>query len=189
MSAGGSRPVIREATSADAPAIASVHVASWRATYPGIVPQQVLETLSIERREAYWRETAAHPGDQPVWVAEWDGRVVGFASGGPCRDDDLPPGTGEVYAIYLEPEAWDLGIGRALFEHAVADLRERAFEPLVLWVLTDNRRGRAFYERQGWRPDGAARQLDFDGTQIEERRYAGPPSAAQGDSDGDRTTE
>lgn len=168
--------VVREATPADAPAIARAHVASWRATYPGIVPRQVLERLSIERREAYWRETTAHPGDLRVWVIEADGRVVGFASAGPCRDEDQPAGTGEVYAIYLEPDAWGRGLGRTLFEHTVADLRARGFDRLVLWVLTDNQRGRQFYDRQAWRPEGGARELDFDGTQIEERRYVAPPA-------------
>lgn len=174
-------PLVREANSEDASDIARVHVASWRATYPGIVPGQVLERLSIERREAYWRETAANPGDLRVWVAETAARIVGFASDGPCRDEDLPAGSGEVYAIYLEPDAWGRGIGRALFDRAVADLRARRFEPLVLWVLTDNVRGRSFYERQGWRPEGGARELDFDGTRVEERRYvapAGPSSRA-----------
>jgi GNAT superfamily N-acetyltransferase len=165
---------VREATAEDASDIARVHVASWRATYPGIVPSHVLETLSIERREAYWRETAANPGDLRVWVAESGGRIVGFASDGPCRDEDLPAGAGEIQAIYLEPDAWGRGIGRALFERAVADLRGRRFEPLVLWVLTDNVRGRDFYERQGWRPEGGARELDFNGTRVEERRYAAP---------------
>jgi hypothetical protein len=58
-----------------------------------------------------------------------------------------------------------------MFEAAVADLRERRLAPLVLWVLTLNARGRRFYEAASWRPDGAARNLDFDGTPIEELRY------------------
>ena len=174
MSVDRAVATVREASAADAPAIARIHVASWRATYPGIVPRTVLERLSIERREAYWRETAANPGELRVWVAEVDGGVVGFASGGPCRDDDLGAGTGELHAIYLDPAMWGRGVGRALFRHAVADLRRRGFDPLVLWVLTDNRRGRRFYERQGWRPEGGARRLDFDGTPVEERRYVGP---------------
>jgi len=56
----------------------------------------------------------------------------------------------------------------------VRDLRERRLDPLVLWVLTRNRRGRAFYERQGWKPDGVARELDFSGSAIEEIRYRAP---------------
>jgi PPOX class probable F420-dependent enzyme len=110
-------------------------------------------------------------GDERVWVAEDGGRVCGFASIGPARDEDLPPGSGELFTIYLEPEAWSRGLGRALFEAAVADMRERRYEPIVLWVLTESARGRHFYEAAGWRPDSASRILDFDGTPIEEIRY------------------
>jgi hypothetical protein len=48
-------PVVRPARPGDAEAIATVHVRSWQAAYPGIVPQPVLDRLSIERRAASWR--------------------------------------------------------------------------------------------------------------------------------------
>jgi GNAT superfamily N-acetyltransferase len=168
-------PVVRPARAAEAEAIAGVHVRSWQAAYVGIVPQQILDRLSVERRATSWRSTIEEAGDERVWVLEDDRRVRGFASIGPARDDDLPPGSGEVYAIYLEPEAWSLGLGRLLFETAIKDLRHRGFDPLVLWVLTDNVRGRWFYEAAGWQVDGTARFLDFDGTPIEELRYRPAP--------------
>ena len=37
-------------------------------------------------------------------------------------------------------------------------------------ALTDNARARGVYKAAGWRPDGAVRTLDFDGTPIEEIR-------------------
>jgi GNAT superfamily N-acetyltransferase len=164
-------PVVRPARPADADAIAGIHVRSWRAAYPDIVPQQILDRLSVERRAASWRTTLESDGEERVWVVEDVGRVRGFASIGPARDDDLGRGSGELYAIYLEPEAWSLGLGRALFAQAVQDMRDRGFDPLVLWVLTDNARGRHFYEAAGWGPDETSRMLDFDGTPIEEVRY------------------
>jgi GNAT superfamily N-acetyltransferase len=162
---------IRPAKTGDADAIAGVHVRSWQAAYVGVVPQAILDGLSVERRAAQWRDVIEHDGDERVWVVDEGGQVRGFASIGPARDDDLPPGSGELYAIYLEPEAWGTGIGRALFEAAVDDLRGRRSGPLVLWVLTDNPRARRFYEAAGWAHDGTTRMLDFDGTPIEEVRY------------------
>lgn len=192
MTADRSAPAatFRLAVPADAPGIAFVHVRSWQATYPGVVPQPVLDRMSVERRAAFWRETIARSLDEGtdagerVWVAEGPAGdrarerggddaasgIVGFASIGPARDDDLPPGAGELFAIYLRREAWSTGIGRQLFAAAVDDMAVR-HEPLVLWVLTDNARARGFYEAAGWRPDGTARILDFDGTPIEEIRY------------------
>jgi GNAT superfamily N-acetyltransferase len=109
-------------------------------------------------------------------VAESEGQVVGFASTGPGRDDDLPAGTGELMAIYVAPGACGKGFGARLFRRAIADLRERHLDPVVLWVLTDNPRGRNFYEALGWRPDGAVRPLDFGGTAVEEIRYRAAPA-------------
>jgi GNAT superfamily N-acetyltransferase len=164
-------PVVRPARVEEAEVIAGVHVRSWQAAYVGIVPQQILDRLSVERRASSWRATIEGAGEERVWVVEDDGGVRGFASIGPARDVDLPPGSGELYAIYLEPEAWSQGFGRALFQGAAEDLRARGFDPLVLWVLTDNVRGRRFYEAAGWRADETSRVLDFDGTPIEEVRY------------------
>jgi L-amino acid N-acyltransferase YncA len=168
------RVSVRRATAADAEAIAVVHVDSWRAAYRGIVPEPILDGLSVERRAQFWRESIAAEPEGPKWVVERNGRVFGFAAGGAARDDDVATGTGEVYAIYLDPGAWSQGLGRRLFAAAVDDLRRHGFGPLVLWVLTANARGRRFYEAAGWRPDGSSRMLDFDGTPIEEIRYALP---------------
>ena len=166
--------LVRLATPDDAAAVARVHVDTWRAAYTGLVPQGILDGLSVERREQFWRSVAEAPGEHRLAVAEAAGRVVGFASTGPARDEDLPPGSGELLAIYVEPAAWGEGHGARLLRWAVADLRARGLDPLVLWVLTENTRGRGFYEVMGWQPDGTARPIDFDGTSVEEIRYRAP---------------
>ena len=51
-----------------------------------------------------------------VFVAEQDGVVVGFVNVGPC---DHLEGVGELYAIYVHPEAWSTGAGLALMEAGV----------------------------------------------------------------------
>jgi ribosomal protein S18 acetylase RimI-like enzyme len=88
---------------------------------------------------------------------------------GAARDDDAT-GLGEVYAIYLAPSALGRGLGRALMDAALAELAAAGLATVVLWVLTANASARRFYERAGFRPDGAVRTLDFDGTPIEEIR-------------------
>jgi ribosomal protein S18 acetylase RimI-like enzyme len=174
---------VRLATPDDAEAIADIHVRGWRAAYRGLVPDAVLDGLSLERRAAGWRqaieqqdrELAAEPTTAPgrTWMAETDDGVVGFAATGPGRDESAPaiPGSGEVHAIYLAPEKRGLGHGRVLFAHAVADLRARAFGPIVVWVFEDNPVARRFYEAAGFRVDGARSTIDFDGVPLDEIRY------------------
>ncbi|MDQ6831916.1 MAG: GNAT family N-acetyltransferase, partial [Chloroflexota bacterium] len=113
--------MIREAAAADAPAIARVHVESWRTTYRGIVSDEVLANLSVERRERSWVERLGKPGGPEfVYVAVNDTEaVIGFASGGPEREGDSVY-TGELYAIYLLAGQQGKGIGRRLLR-AVAE--------------------------------------------------------------------
>ena len=165
------RPVVRPAVLADAPDIARAHVEAWQSAYVGLVPQKTLDGLSTERRAVYWSRRLAEQGADRTWVAERDGRIVGFVGTGRPDDSELPPGTAEVQAIYLVSSARGLGLGRLLLETAVGDLVERDFSGAILWVFAANERARHFYDVAGWRPDGTAQMLDFDGHRIEEIRY------------------
>jgi ribosomal protein S18 acetylase RimI-like enzyme len=146
---------IREAGPKDARAIAEVHVRSWQAAYRGQLTDDYLDELSVEERLEQHRRSLEQPrAEWRTWVADDEGRVTGFAVTGPSEDADAEPSTGEVYAIYLEPDRVGTGLGRELFEHAVADLRGRGFSTVTLWVLESNERARRFYEVAGWRADG-----------------------------------
>jgi GNAT superfamily N-acetyltransferase len=131
-------PLIRPFQLDDAPAIARVHVDSWHTTYKGLLPDEMLASLSVERRETYWLGVMSEP-DTPhfVYVAEVDGQVIGFASGGPERDNH-PVYKGELYAIYLLEAYQGQGMGRALATTVVQRLLERGFANMLVWVLAGN---------------------------------------------------
>jgi ribosomal protein S18 acetylase RimI-like enzyme len=164
---------IRRATVADAHDIAEIGVLGWRAAYRGILPDDLLAGLSVEPREVAWRSLLESDPEEsaPAWVAEGNGRVVGFVSSGPPRDDDAPLPAAEIYAIYVAPEAWRRGVGRALLDTAVNHWRTRGAAALVLWVLEANAPGRAFYDALGWRPDGRRQEIDLGGQATPEVRY------------------
>ena len=100
-----------------------------------------------------WREVIPEP-TTIVLVAVDDGSVVGFVSAGPTDDDDAPPRSGELSALYLEQRAVGRGVGRGLLERAVEAMRSAGFDRGSLWVLDSNVRARRFYERAGWVWDG-----------------------------------
>jgi ribosomal protein S18 acetylase RimI-like enzyme len=148
---------IREAEPRDARAIAEVHVRSWRAAYRGQLTDEFLDGMTVEERlEQHRRGLEEAREDWRTWVAEDVGRIAGFAVTGPSEDADATERTGEVYAIYLDPDRVGTGLGRELFERAVGDLRDRGFESATLWVLQTNERARRFYEVAGWATDGAS---------------------------------
>ena len=139
-------------------------MASWRHAYRGLLPDDYLEKLSVDERAAQrlaW--FADPPAGSGVLVAEDDaGRVVGFATFEPSRDDDAPEGTGEVPAIYLDPADVGKGFGRELFAATTTVLRKAGFTRATLWVLEVNASARRFYEKAGWTWDGAVSTHDFD---------------------------
>ncbi|MBI3649048.1 MAG: GNAT family N-acetyltransferase [Actinobacteria bacterium] len=153
---------IREATPDDARAIAEVHVASWRWAYRGLIPDDFLANLSVQEREARWREGLSDAGRGCFVAEDATGGIVGFASYGPPEDEGAPEEAGEVYAIYLDEGTAGTGVGRELFAQAAGGLRDLGFDRAFLWVLAANGRARRFYEKAGWAPDGAEAAHRFD---------------------------
>lgn len=145
---------IREATSADARAIAEVHTRSWQVAYRGLIDQVYLDSLSVDDGEMAWVERLERD-PAGVWVACEDLKVVGFASVGPSPDDDdHPQKVGHLFTLYMAPESFGGGAGAALLDEATAHLREVGFHEVTLWVLDNNAGARRFYERHGWSDDG-----------------------------------
>jgi len=167
-----SEATIREARPEDARSIALVHVRTWQIAYRGQVPDEFLDSLSVDRREEAWKAWFAGEEIRPneVFVAELDGAVVGFANVGNCRDEDVDDETGELRAIYLLPDYWDTRTGAALMDAATDALRGR-FKRAMLWVLDSNDRARRFYDRGGWLFDGTTKDDDSRGFVLREVRY------------------
>jgi ribosomal protein S18 acetylase RimI-like enzyme len=158
--------IVREATPDDGEAVETVRVRGWQAAYRHVFPPEQLDKLPIDGTR--WRATFARPPrGWTTLIAEQDGAVIGFVSVGPSRDEE---GVGELYAIYVHPDAWSTGAGRALIEPAEERLRAE-YEEATLWVLDDNPRARRFYEREGWNLDGARKTEERLGVRTVEVRY------------------
>jgi ribosomal protein S18 acetylase RimI-like enzyme len=143
----GGLKLVRRAKVDDAPAIAAVHVASWRTSYKGLLPDGYLAAMSEPTYEEQWRGFIDR-GTSLIYVAEEDDGIVGFVSGGHERAGEDEFG-GELYAIYVLEAAQGHGHGRELVRAMVGGLREMGFADMVVWVLRDNAPGRRFYERLG----------------------------------------
>ncbi|MDD1509111.1 GNAT family N-acetyltransferase [Pseudomonas sp. CNPSo 3701] len=169
--------IVRSATSADAPAIASVQVVSWQQAYAGLIPAQYLAALqsSISRREAFWCESIA-AGRTHLSLVCVNQQVIGFIAIGPCRDEGASAGEmGEVTALYLLPRYWRTGAGRALWAAGLRRLVEYRYRRAMLWVLSENARARRFYDQAGWSPEpDSERSLLIGGASLREIRYRSP---------------
>lgn len=164
---------IRRATAADCEAIATVHVVGWRESYRGLMPDSVLDALSIAERAAMWRRSLTE-SPTSVLVAETGTALVGFAAGGTRRGDAFAHEgfacDGELYAIYVLRTAQGAGVGGRLLRETASSLAERSFTSLALWVLRANFNARQFYHRHGGRMV-AERIEDVRGHQLAEIAY------------------
>lgn len=124
-----------------------VHWKAWQETYTGLIDQSYLDSLSLEKQIGIARQ---HP--ENTLVAKDGDRVVGFVVYGPYRWEDLPS-TGEVMAIYILKEYYGQKVGYALMHTALKALS--GYGCVALWVLKGNERAIRFYEKCGFRFDGA----------------------------------
>ena len=183
---------VRRARPGDAAAIGAIHVATWRNTYAGVLPEEYLAGLSPVRHAAGYEHAitdrrrghavfvaVASGADAPRGRADAGegGAVVGFVSGGKGRRPGLcgesPSGSGEVETLYLLDDYRDRGVGRRLMRAMAAHLAAVGCRSVVLWVLRDNP-SKWFYQRLGGR--AAAREsIRFAGRQVEQVAYLWDP--------------
>jgi len=167
--------VIRTASLDDAPMLASMHVASWRETYVGILPHGMLAVLSVESRAAMWEQVMRQPpspGSTVVHLAELDGELIGFGACGAQRAENLKAKgfSGEISALYVLQGFQRKGIGARLLRTMASDLLNRTFTAASLWVLIANDVARRFYERHGARVIGEREDIR-DGAVLLELAY------------------
>ena len=133
-----SKVTLRRAKLGDAPGITHVHIATWKTTYAGHLPDEFLnnlEKLQGESRLKMWTKVL-EPGNRntSLWVAETSPGIIGFVHIGKNRDRP-PPCSGEIYAIYLLKDWQGKGAGRRLFETATLELKRLGMPSFSLWVL------------------------------------------------------
>lgn len=139
---------IREASTGDTEVISTIGVTSWQAAYRGLVPDEYLDSLSAEEREKHLAKSLAIPTNRFA-IAEVEGKSVGMICFYPLCNEKSAGVEWELEAIYLLPQYWNKGIGRALIQYAFQYMIVNNAYVCNLWVLADNQRARKFYESMG----------------------------------------
>ncbi len=136
---------------ADCDDLGRVHMHIWREAYAGLMPADYLAGLSDEHSAENWRRGLEQPDGADLealtLVARRLGRIVGFASAGPSRDDDAPT-EWELYVVNLVSEVHGTGLADHLLDRVLGD------RDASLWVVEGNARARAFYARRGFTDEG-----------------------------------
>lgn len=146
--------------------MARVHVAAWQQTYRGQMRDAELDDPRLpERHHRMWTAILTDPqhSDRTAAVAEVDSRIVGIAMSGPPRDTDATWAR-QLYVLYVLNPHHGTGVAAQLIEAVLEPTTSAA-----LWVADPNPRAQAFYNKHGFRPDGAV-QVDHGVREIRMNR-------------------
>lgn len=133
---------LRDATVADIPALAELHVALWNRTY------NTSRGPTVATRIRQWTEIFAQNNrrDFVIVLSHRDGRLIGFAWGRPA--DDPSEFQGNLSKIYLRWEYHGLGLGRRMMVETARRFLERGIQSFNLFAERSNPTI-GFYDRMG----------------------------------------
>jgi ribosomal protein S18 acetylase RimI-like enzyme len=159
---------VRQARIGDATAIARIEVETWRSTYAGMLPDRVLLGMSERRQIASWMHVLRYRPETVQVVEQPRTGLLGFGSCGGQRDHAVGYG-GEVYTLYVTPDAQGEGHGRGLLLALFGALVAMGHRSALIWVVRANP-ARFFYERLGGR-QVLQKPIPIGGQQVEAVAY------------------
>jgi GNAT superfamily N-acetyltransferase len=159
--------VLRPSTDADVEAMVDLQLASWREGFVPILPP-AFELPDAENFVPRLADALAAEGVRST-LAFVDDELAGWITYGVNRDPDAGPGTAEVRSLFVHPDHWRSGVGTELMSHALQELTADGYDEATLWSFDVNDRANGFYERQGFRRDGAGQRREFSAGALEVR--------------------
>ena len=137
-----------------------VHWQTWREAYDDLLPADFQETMTLDRCRFFSQK---YP--ENTLIAMDGKKVVGFISYGNFRDEAIQ--AGEIIALYVLKDYYGKGVSKQLMHAAFVALDQ--FSEIYLWVLKDNKRAIAFYQKMGFTFDGQEKILKL-GKPVKELR-------------------
>lgn len=137
-----------------------VHWQTWREAYDNLLPADFQETMTLEKCRFFSQK---YP--ENTLIAMDGKKVVGFISYGNYLDETIQ--AGEIIALYILKDYYGKGVSKQLMHAAFVALDQ--FSEIYLWVLKDNKRAIAFYQKMGFTVDGPEKILEL-GKPVKELR-------------------
>jgi L-amino acid N-acyltransferase YncA len=160
---------IRDALESDLPAIIDI----FNATVSTRTVTAELEPTTVEARLPWFREHS--PDEHPLWVAESDGRIVGWLDFKKFLPRCAYRGTAEI-SVYVDEKFRRRGVARRLLEEAIARAPSLGISAVVGLIFAHNEPSLKLFERLGFerwgllpriaRLDGNERDLVIMGRHI-----------------------
>ena len=174
--------IIRDALESDLPAIVDI----YNATVPTRMVTAELEPTTVEARLPWFREHS--PNQHPFWVAESDGRVIGWLDFKKFLPRCAYRGSAEI-SVYVDEKFRRRGVARRLLEEAIGRAPSLGITAIIGLIFRHNEPSLKLFERLGFqrwgllpgiaRLDGVERDLIVVGRHCPARQGATSASDLQ----------
>jgi ribosomal protein S18 acetylase RimI-like enzyme len=162
---------VRYAKQGDAAVVANLHLIASRVLHEGVVPDAHWQSTPASQRVSYWKE-AIEFGEPQVMVAEQGGEIVGFVGFDRSRDPKSKNTTGELWALYVDPDHLGQGVGLALWDAAREGLQDEDCTDVTVWVPLASSKALTFFDAAGFKREmNTARTVPLGGVRVEEIRF------------------
>lgn len=135
--------------------IAKIIKDGWNAAYKGIIPDDYLKNMNVEKISENWKKNIER--NKNIYIYKENDEILGVIRFGKSEYPYIKP-IGEIFVLYVKPELKRNGIGTKLFEFAKDELIKAGYEKMMIWCLKGNKQGANFYKKH-------------NGDKIKERDY------------------
>lgn len=153
---------IRRATTSDIPAIAAIHVEAWHANYRGMIPDDAIDSRTVELRKATWHQMLRQPHRVTLVSCDDSGAVTGFASAFTLPEQHNGFES-FLQMLFVAESRKGQGIGCELLSAIAKQMCDAGARSMALRTLRANP-ARGFYERVG-------AELITDGIDIDQGEF------------------
>lgn len=142
---------IRQVTQGDAATLASIQTSSWKAAFSHIISAEDMDRCANRDKATAMYAKLINEGVGNGYIGEIDEKAHCIAYWDKARDTEMI-GYAELICIHSLPDNWRKGYGSRMMDKVLSDMCNAGYKKVLLWVFTDNKRARAFYEARGFAP-------------------------------------
>ena len=137
--------MIRNGIKEDAGKIARLKIDNWRKTYSKIFPEDFLNNLDLTKEKEKYLNNLKNKNVIIYEKAEEPIAYCYYGENAKFKDYE-----GEVFALYVENNCQEHGVGTKLLQYAIKDLAKKS-KKIFLWCAKENTRAISFYKKNGFK--------------------------------------
>lgn len=160
--------MIKNGTELDAEKIAKLKIENYKETYANIFPNSFLNKMSFEKEKIKYIEGLKN---RKVLLYYDEDKILGYVYYGKRKNhkEVLPNYDGEIYAIYVDVNYQNKGIGTKLIKSALYDLMND-YKKIILWCIDDNLQAMQFYKNKNFKKSDKI-EVEVGGKILFERAF------------------